>query len=112
MPQSHEQRRVDPPSLGNLEKLRRLFPGCVTEARDEETDQLRLAVDFDQLRQEVIPTCISYTNLHKLEAMCPRACAEGSDAFGLGGKLVPGQGAVVEDVLIAGEDPIGEPVVP
>ena len=52
------------------------------------------------------------TNLHKLEAMCPRACAEGSDAFGLGGKLVPGQGAVVEDVLIAGEDPIGEPVVP
>ena len=54
----------------------------------------------------------TYTNLHKLEAMCPRACAEGSDGFGLGGKLVPGQGAVVEDVLIAGEDPIGEPVVP
>jgi adenine-specific DNA-methyltransferase len=30
-----------------------LFPGSVTEARDEATGQLRLAVDFDQLRQEL-----------------------------------------------------------
>jgi adenine-specific DNA-methyltransferase len=37
----------------NIAKIRALFPGCVTEARDEETGQLRLTVDFDQLRQEL-----------------------------------------------------------
>lgn len=37
----------------NIAKVRDLFPGCVTEARDEATGQLRLAVDFDQLRQEL-----------------------------------------------------------
>jgi adenine-specific DNA-methyltransferase len=37
----------------NIAKIRDLFPGCVTEARDEATGQLRLAVDFDQLRQEL-----------------------------------------------------------
>ncbi len=40
-------------SQGNIAKIRDLFPGCVTEARDEATGQLRLAVDFDQLRQEL-----------------------------------------------------------
>ncbi len=40
-------------SQGNIAKIRDLFPGCVTEARDEGTGQLRLAVDFDQLRQEL-----------------------------------------------------------
>ncbi|WP_046636757.1 site-specific DNA-methyltransferase [Neorhizobium galegae] len=40
-------------SQENIAKIRDLFPGCVTEARDEETGQLRLAVDFDQLRQEL-----------------------------------------------------------
>lgn len=40
-------------SQDNIAKIRDLFPGCVTEARDEATDQLRLAVDFDQLRQEL-----------------------------------------------------------
>lgn len=39
--------------LGNIAKIRELFPGCVTEAHDEETGQLRLTVDFDQLRQEL-----------------------------------------------------------
>lgn len=37
----------------NIAKIRTLFPNCVTEARDETTGQLRLAVDFDQLRQEL-----------------------------------------------------------
>lgn len=40
-------------SRENIAKIRALFPGCVTEARDEATGQLRLAVDFDQLRQEL-----------------------------------------------------------
>lgn len=37
----------------NIARIRDLFPGCVTEARDEVTGRLRLAVDFDQLRQEL-----------------------------------------------------------
>jgi adenine-specific DNA-methyltransferase len=37
----------------NIAKIRELFPGCVTEAHDEATDAVRLAVDFDQLRQEL-----------------------------------------------------------
>ncbi|MBY5436195.1 site-specific DNA-methyltransferase [Rhizobium leguminosarum] len=40
-------------SQENIARIRNLFPGCVTEARDEATGQLRLAVDFDQLRQEL-----------------------------------------------------------
>jgi len=40
-------------SQDNIAKIRDMFPGCVTEARDEATGQLRLAVDFDQLRQEL-----------------------------------------------------------
>ncbi|MFB1490425.1 MAG: site-specific DNA-methyltransferase, partial [Thiocapsa sp. C3-sup] len=40
-------------SQDNIAKLRELFPGCVTEARDEATGQIRLAVDFDQLKQEL-----------------------------------------------------------
>lgn len=40
-------------SQANIAKIRDLFPGCVTEARDEATGQPRLAVDFDQLRQEL-----------------------------------------------------------
>lgn len=35
-----------------IAKIRDLFPGCVTEAADE-TGKVRLAVDFDQLRQEL-----------------------------------------------------------
>jgi adenine-specific DNA-methyltransferase len=37
----------------NIARIRDLFPGCVTEARDEVTGKIRLAVDFDQLRQEL-----------------------------------------------------------
>ncbi|WP_372921695.1 site-specific DNA-methyltransferase [Roseovarius sp.] len=40
-------------SQDNIAKIRELFPGCITEARDEVTGKLRLAVDFDQLRQEL-----------------------------------------------------------
>jgi adenine-specific DNA-methyltransferase len=40
-------------SQENIAVIRDLFPGCVTEARDEATGQLRLVVDFDQLKQEL-----------------------------------------------------------
>ena len=40
-------------SQDNIAKIRELFPGCVTDARDDKTGKLRLAVDFDQLRQEL-----------------------------------------------------------
>ena len=36
----------------NIARIRALFPGCVTEARGE-NGSVRLAVDFDQLRQEL-----------------------------------------------------------
>ncbi|MGO4134059.1 site-specific DNA-methyltransferase [Rhizobium brockwellii] len=50
-----EKLKMHSPDLSqeNIAKIRDLFPGCVTEARDEPTGQLRLAVDFDQLRQEL-----------------------------------------------------------
>ena len=35
----------------NLQRIRQLFPGCVTEASGA-NGELRLAIDFDQLRQE------------------------------------------------------------
>jgi len=36
----------------NIARIRELFPGCVTEAQGED-GKLKLAVDFDQLRQEL-----------------------------------------------------------
>ncbi len=50
-----EKLKMHSPDLSqeNIAKIRDLFPGCVTEARDEKTGKLRLAVDFDQLRQEL-----------------------------------------------------------
>ncbi|MGO7053248.1 site-specific DNA-methyltransferase [Rhizobium ruizarguesonis] len=50
-----EKLKMHSPDLSqeNIDKIRNLFPGCVTEARDEATGRLRLAVDFDQLRQEL-----------------------------------------------------------
>lgn len=36
----------------NIARIREMFPGCVTEAHDE-NGKLKLAVDFDQLRQEL-----------------------------------------------------------
>lgn len=37
-------------SQDNVAKIRALFPDCVTEAVDEQ-GTVRLAIDFDQLRQ-------------------------------------------------------------
>lgn len=50
-----EKLKMHSPDLSqdNIAKIRELFPGCVTEARDEATGTLRLVVDFDQLRQEL-----------------------------------------------------------
>jgi len=49
-----EKLKLHSPDLSqdNIAKIRALFPGCVTEAADE-NGKLRLAVDFDQLRQEL-----------------------------------------------------------
>ncbi|NOE24832.1 site-specific DNA-methyltransferase [Ruegeria sp. HKCCD6157] len=49
-----EKLKMHSPDLtqDNIDKIRALFPGCVTEASDE-NGKLRLAVDFDQLRQEL-----------------------------------------------------------
>lgn len=41
----------------HIAKLRDLFPGCVTEAQGDD-GQIRLAVDFDQLRQELSGTLV------------------------------------------------------
>lgn len=40
-------------SRDNIARIRELFPGCVTEARNETTGAVRPVVDFDQLRQEL-----------------------------------------------------------
>lgn len=39
-------------TLDNIIRIRELFPGCVTEAKSED-GSVKLAVDFDQLRQEL-----------------------------------------------------------
>ncbi|WP_200948852.1 hypothetical protein [Pseudoxanthomonas sp. Root630] len=46
--------RMHSPNLTdvNLARLRELFPGCVTEAKGKD-GSVKLAVDFDQLRQEL-----------------------------------------------------------
>lgn len=49
-----EKMKMHSPNLTdeNIAKIREQFPGCVTEAKDE-NGNLRYAVDFDQLRQEL-----------------------------------------------------------
>ena len=49
-----EKMKMHSPNLTqeNIARIRELFPNCVTEARSED-GKLRLAVDFDQLRQEL-----------------------------------------------------------
>lgn len=51
---SMDKLKMHSPDLtqANIAKLRELFPGCVTEAAGPD-GALRLAVDFDQLRQEL-----------------------------------------------------------
>ena len=55
-----EKLKMHSPDLSqdNIAKIQELFPGCVTEARDEATGKLRLAVDFDQLRQELTDSIV------------------------------------------------------
>jgi len=36
----------------NIARIREMFPGCVTEAKDE-SGKMKLAIDFDQLKQEL-----------------------------------------------------------
>src|SRR5690554_1155912 len=50
-----EKLKMHSPDLSqeNIAKIRELFPGCVTEARDETTGKLRWVLDFDRLRQEL-----------------------------------------------------------
>lgn len=49
-----EKLKMHSPNLtqDNIARIRELFPGCVTEARGED-GKVKLAVDFDQLRQEL-----------------------------------------------------------
>jgi len=49
-----EKLKMHSPNLteDNIARIRELFPGCVTEARGED-GSVQLAVDFDQLRQEL-----------------------------------------------------------
>lgn len=49
-----DKMKMHSPNLtqNNIARIRELFPGCVTEAKGE-NDRLKLAVDFDQLRQEL-----------------------------------------------------------
>jgi len=49
-----EKMKLHSPNLTqeNIARIRDLFPGCVTEAQGED-GQLKLTVDFDQLRQEL-----------------------------------------------------------
>lgn len=49
-----EKLKMHSPNLtnANIERIKALFPNCVTEAKDE-SGNLKLAVDFDQLRQEL-----------------------------------------------------------
>jgi len=49
-----EKMKMHSPNLTqeNIARIRELFPGCVTEAQGDD-GKLRLAVDFDQLRQEL-----------------------------------------------------------
>jgi adenine-specific DNA-methyltransferase len=49
-----EKMKMHSPNLTqeNIARIRELFPGCVTEAQGED-GQVKLAVDFDQLRQEL-----------------------------------------------------------
>src|SRR4051812_14630927 len=43
--------------------------------------------------------------------MCPFAQSERHDCPRLGGEVVPGAAAMVDQVVVGGEHPVGEPVV-
>jgi adenine-specific DNA-methyltransferase len=54
-----EKLKMHSPNLtqGNIARIRDLFPGCVTEAKGED-GSVKLAVDFDQLRQELAESIV------------------------------------------------------
>ena len=54
-----EKLKMHSPNLtqDNIARIRDLFPGCVTEAKGED-GSVKLAVDFDQLRQELSGTIV------------------------------------------------------
>ncbi|CCK07905.1 site-specific DNA-methyltransferase [Cronobacter sakazakii] len=54
-----EKLKMHSPNLtqGNITRIRDLFPGCVTEAKGED-GSVKLAVDFDQLRQELAESIV------------------------------------------------------
>lgn len=54
-----EKLKMHSPNLtqDNIARIRDLFPGCVTEAKGE-GDSVKLAVDFDQLRQELAESIV------------------------------------------------------
>ena len=54
-----EKLKMHSPNLtqGNIARIRDLFPGCVTEAKGED-GTVKLAVDFDQLRQELAESIV------------------------------------------------------
>jgi len=54
-----EKMKMHSPNLtqDNVARIRELFPGCVTEAKGED-GSVKLAVDFDQLRQELAESIV------------------------------------------------------
>lgn len=54
-----EKLKMHSPNLtqDNIARIRELFPGCVTEAKGED-GSVKLAVDFDQLRQELADSIV------------------------------------------------------
>ena len=54
-----EKLKMHSPNLtqDNIARIRDLFPGCVTEAKGED-GSMKLAVDFDQLRQELAESIV------------------------------------------------------
>lgn len=54
-----EKLKMHSPNLtqDNIARLRDLFPGCITEAKGED-GSVKLAVDFDQLRQELAESIV------------------------------------------------------
>lgn len=54
-----EKLKMHSPNLtqDNIARIRDLFPGCVTEARGDD-GRVKLAVDFDQLRQELTESIV------------------------------------------------------
>jgi adenine-specific DNA-methyltransferase len=52
-------------SQSNISKIRALFPNCVTEVKSEaagDNGQLKLAIDFDQLKQELSDSIVGLVN--------------------------------------------------